>query len=157
MASGERITDVAAVPEESTLLVTVEERESGEQREAMLIRADAEVNGWFNYCQHWRDVSLDTGDGAMVRDGEIVCSRHGATFESDDGECTFGPCEGAVLDELPSARLLAACSSTPTTTRSFTSARARANRTTISTSRRSLESASKGRVHPSSTLSPGNE
>ena len=101
MASGERITDVAAVPEESTLLVTVEERESGEQREAMLIRADAEVNGWFNYCQHWRDVSLDTGDGAMVRDGEIVCSRHGATFESDDGECTFGPCEGAVLDELP--------------------------------------------------------
>jgi len=101
MTSGERITDVAAVPEDTTLLVTVEERDGGEQREAMLIQTDSEVKGWFNYCQHWRDVNLDTGDGAMVRDGEIVCKRHGATFETDDGECTFGPCEGAVLNELP--------------------------------------------------------
>lgn len=101
MPSGERITDVAAVPEESSLLITVEERETGEQREAVLIRADSAVKGWFNYCQHWRDVTLDTGDGAMVRDGEIVCGRHGATFEKGNGECTFGPCEGAVLDELP--------------------------------------------------------
>lgn len=101
MTSGQRITNVATVPEDSTLLVTVEERESGEQREAMLIQADSGVKGWFNYCQHWRDVSLDSGDGAMVRDDEIVCGRHGATFETDDGECTFGPCEGAVLDELP--------------------------------------------------------
>lgn len=101
MPSGERITDVAAVPEESSLLVTVEEVESNEQREAILIETDAGVKGWFNYCQHWRDVNLDTGDGAMVRDGEIVCARHGATFETGDGECTFGPCEGAVLDELP--------------------------------------------------------
>ena len=101
MVNGERITDVAAIPAASTLLVTVEERESGDQREAVLIRTDTGVRAWFNYCQHWRDVNLDTGDGAMVRDGELVCRRHGATFEADDGECTFGPCEGAVLDELP--------------------------------------------------------
>lgn len=101
MTSGERITDVAAVPEDTTLLVTVEERESGEQREAVLIRTDDGVEAWFNYCQHWRDVTLDRGDGAMVRDGELVCGRHGATFEVDGGECTFGPCEGAVLDDLP--------------------------------------------------------
>lgn len=100
MPSGERITDVESVPEASTLLITVEERERTEQREVLLIRADGDVTAWFNYCQHWRDVSLDKGDGAMVRDGEIVCSRHGATFEKDDGMCTFGPCEGAVLDQL---------------------------------------------------------
>ncbi|AEN05059.1 Rieske (2Fe-2S) iron-sulfur domain-containing protein [halophilic archaeon DL31] len=100
MPSGERITDVAAVSAESTLLVTVAESESGEQREAILVQTETGVKGWFNYCQHWRDVNFDQGDGAMIRDGELVCTRHGATFETDDGECTFGPCEGAVLDEL---------------------------------------------------------
>lgn len=100
MSSGDRITDVDAIPSESTLLVTVEENESGEQREAILVRTEAGVKGWFNYCQHWRDVNLDQGDGAMIRDEELVCTRHGATFETDDGECTYGPCEGAVLDEL---------------------------------------------------------
>jgi nitrite reductase/ring-hydroxylating ferredoxin subunit len=100
MGKGERITDVAAVPEDSTLLITVEERETGERREAILVRAAGEVAGWFNYCQHWRDVTLDSGDGATIRDGELICGRHGATFEPTDGECTFGPCEGAVLDEL---------------------------------------------------------
>lgn len=100
MGSGERITDVAAVPEDSTLLITVEERETGDHREVILVRADGDVAAWFNYCQHWRDVNLDKSDGAMIRDGEIVCGRHGATFEKTDGGCTFGPCEGAVLDEL---------------------------------------------------------
>jgi nitrite reductase/ring-hydroxylating ferredoxin subunit len=98
--SGERIADTDAVPAESSLLFTVEDRESGEEREAVLVDTDDEIRAWFNYCQHWRDVNLDTGDGAVIRDGELVCKRHGATFECDSGECTFGPCEGAVLDEL---------------------------------------------------------
>jgi len=100
MTSGERIADEAAVPEDSSLLFTVRDRETDEQREAILVRSDDGVAAWFNYCQHWRDVNLDTGDGAVLRDGEVVCKRHGATFECDSGLCTFGPCEGAVLDEL---------------------------------------------------------
>lgn len=35
-----------------------------------------------------------------MRDGEIVCTNHGAFFESDTGLCTLGPCEGAVLTEV---------------------------------------------------------
>ena len=101
MPDGEAITDVAAVPEESSLLFTVRDRDADEQREAILLRTDDGVVAWFNYCQHWRDVNLDGGDGAVLRDGELVCKRHGATFECDSGECTFGPCEGAILDELP--------------------------------------------------------
>ncbi|MEF8801879.1 MAG: Rieske 2Fe-2S domain-containing protein [Halolamina sp.] len=100
MGCVERITDVTAVPAESTLLITVEERETGDCREAILVRTDSDVTAWFNYCQHWRDVNLDRGDGATVRDGEVICGRHGATFGKTDGECTFGPCEGAILDEL---------------------------------------------------------
>ncbi|NHX35667.1 MULTISPECIES: Rieske (2Fe-2S) protein [Halolamina] len=101
MPAGDRIADVDAVPDDSTLLVTVADRESDEEREVVLVRTGDGVAAWFNYCQHWRDVNLDTGDGAAIRDDELVCKRHGATFESDSGECTFGPCEGAVLDELP--------------------------------------------------------
>ena len=97
--SGDRIADAAAIPEESTLLFTVED-EDGEEREAVLVDTDDGIRAWFNYCQHWRDVNLDTGDGAVIRDGELVCKRHGATFECDSGECTYGPCEGAVLEEL---------------------------------------------------------
>lgn len=55
---------------------------------------------WKNYCQHWTDVRLDKGDGAAVRNGELLCQKHAALFRPDDGECTHGPCEGAVLDEL---------------------------------------------------------
>jgi nitrite reductase/ring-hydroxylating ferredoxin subunit len=56
------------------------------------------VRAWLNYCQHWTDVRLDGGSGATRRDGDIVCGRHGATFEADSGHCDFGPCEGAYLD-----------------------------------------------------------
>jgi nitrite reductase/ring-hydroxylating ferredoxin subunit len=55
---------------------------------------------WKNYCQHWTDVRLDKGSGARVRDGELWCNKHAATFRLGDGVCTHGPCEGAVLDEV---------------------------------------------------------
>ena len=51
-------------------------------------------------CPHWRDVRLDKGSGATVRGDELVCEKHGATFERDSGNCTFGPCEGAVLETV---------------------------------------------------------
>jgi len=35
-----------------------------------------------------------------MRDGEVICTNHGAYFEADSGQCTFGPCEGAFLTEL---------------------------------------------------------
>lgn len=51
-------------------------------------------------CQHWTDVRLDKGSGASKRDGELVCGKHGALFEADTGTCTYGPCEGAVLQDI---------------------------------------------------------
>jgi hypothetical protein len=35
-----------------------------------------------------------------MRNDEIVCTNHGAMFEAETGECTFGPCEGAFLDPV---------------------------------------------------------
>ena len=97
------MTDIVAtedVPGDSTYLFRVQEVESGEEREAILVRTDGEVACWLNYCQHMTHIKLDKGSGAPMRNGEILCQNHGAMFESDSGLCTFGPCEGAYLDEV---------------------------------------------------------
>ena len=93
------IADVAEVPADSTLLFTV--RDGLDEREAILTKTDdGEVTSFENYCQHWTDVRLDKGSGATKRDGELVCGKHGALFEAESGCCTYGPCEGAVLEEV---------------------------------------------------------
>ncbi|WP_436908832.1 Rieske (2Fe-2S) protein [Halosimplex marinum] len=75
-------------------------------REAILLKLggeddDAEaVVCWLNYCQHMTHIKLDKGSGAPVRDGEVICANHGALFAADSGECTYGPCEGAFLNEV---------------------------------------------------------
>lgn len=97
------MTEIAAVedvPDDSTYLFRVREVDSGEEREAILVRLDGEVAGWLNYCQHMTHIELDKGSGAPIRDGEILCRNHGAMFETDTGFCTFGPCEGAYLDDV---------------------------------------------------------
>jgi nitrite reductase/ring-hydroxylating ferredoxin subunit len=94
----ERIADIEEVPEDSTLLFTV--REGFDEREVVLVRLNGEIAAWRNFCPHWTDVRLDKGSGAEFRDGELVCTRHGATFEPDSGHCTYGPCEGSYLEEV---------------------------------------------------------
>lgn len=94
-------TELAAVEEvplDGTLLVTV--RSADGPREIILTRVDGRVTAWENHCQHWTDTRLDRGDGALVRDGDLICRRHGATFDRSTGECVWGPCEGAYLDAV---------------------------------------------------------
>lgn len=98
MDDARRIADVDDVPADSTLLFTV--REGFDEKEAVLVRLADGVAAWRNVCPHWTDVRLDKGSGAEFRDDELVCTRHGATFETDTGECSYGPCEGAYLEEL---------------------------------------------------------
>jgi nitrite reductase/ring-hydroxylating ferredoxin subunit len=93
-----RITAAEEVPENDTLLFIIEERNTGEEAEAILLRAGDEIACWLNYCQHLTHIRLDKGSGAPTRNGEIVCANHGATFERDSGLCTYGPCEGAYLN-----------------------------------------------------------
>ena len=102
MNKSERIAPVEEVPEDSTFLFTVREVRSSEEKEAILVRIEGDdtIYGWLNYCQHMTHIQLDKGDGALMRDGEIVCQNHGAWFESDSGLCTFGPCEGAFLNDI---------------------------------------------------------
>ncbi|OAQ51793.1 (2Fe-2S)-binding protein [Natrinema mahii] len=111
-----RITALADVPADSTVLFRVAD-DAGDEQEAILVRtartesdggepaatddsSDDGVACWLNYCQHLTHIKLDKGSGAPIRDGELVCANHGAYFEPDSGRCTFGPCEGAYLTDL---------------------------------------------------------
>ncbi len=94
-----RIADLGDVPDDTTLLFTVRDVDE-ESKEAILVRLNGTVAAWLNYCQHFTHIRLDKGAGAEMRDGEIICTNHGAYFESDTGLCTFGPCEGAYLTEI---------------------------------------------------------
>lgn len=98
MDEASRIIDVESVPVHGSVLFTV--RDGFDEREAILTRTAGDVTAWFNYCRHWTDVRLDKGDGAPFRGGEVVCEKHGATFDADSGQCTHGPCEGAVLEPI---------------------------------------------------------
>ena len=118
MDDAERVATVGDVPTDGTLLVTLrrsdgesnghdgagpgDDRGDGADREeAVLTRLDdGGVAAYVNRCQHFRHVRLDKGSGAEVRDGELVCTNHGAYFRADTGRCTYGPCEGAYLDEV---------------------------------------------------------
>lgn len=94
------ITSVDDVPEDSTFLFTVRDVDAEENKEAILVRFEDEITGWLNYCQHFTHIKLDKGSGAEMRNGELICTNHGAYFSADTGQCTYGPCEGAYLTEV---------------------------------------------------------
>lgn len=94
-----RIVDLDDVPEDSTFLFTVRDADD-DRREAILCRQDGAIVGWLNYCQHFTHVRLDKGSGATRRDGEVLCTNHGAMFDVESGLCTHGPCEGAYLTNV---------------------------------------------------------
>ena len=98
MNEDSRIVALDEVPDDGTFLFTV--RDGFDTREAIVVELSDAVVAFENYCPHWTDVRLDKGSGATVRNGELVCEKHGATFESESGLCSYGPCEGAVLEEV---------------------------------------------------------
>jgi len=94
------VVSVEEVPADGSYLFRVRDVETDEKREAILLRLDGDVAGWLNYCRHMTHVKLDKGSGAAVRNGEVICRNHGAMFAVETGVCTYGPCEGAVLEEV---------------------------------------------------------
>jgi nitrite reductase/ring-hydroxylating ferredoxin subunit len=98
MDDDRHVVPLDEVPADGTLLFTVRGDDGPE--EVILVRLDDRVAAYKNYCQHWTDVRLDKGSGALVRNDEIVCQKHAATFETASGYCNFGPCEGAYLDTV---------------------------------------------------------
>jgi nitrite reductase/ring-hydroxylating ferredoxin subunit len=54
-----------------------------------------------NHCPHAGGPLNMLPDRFFSRDGFLMCTRHGAKFRWDDGECVHGPCPDTALNALP--------------------------------------------------------
>ena len=60
---------------------------------------DRSVRAWINRCTHEAQ-RFDTGRGVPMRDGEIICPRHGSLFDACSGDCDNGEAAGTTLPEV---------------------------------------------------------
>ncbi|WP_255197849.1 Rieske (2Fe-2S) protein [Halorarius litoreus] len=97
----EQITTTDEVPENGSFLFTVTEP-SGREEEVILVSAADGIAAWKNFCMHEPDQRLDRGieGGAAMRDGEIICPRHGSMFDAATGYCDNGDARGQTLVEV---------------------------------------------------------
>ena len=58
-----------------------------------------DVTAWINRCTHEAQ-RLDTGRGVSMREGQIVCPRHGSMFDACSGECDNGDAAGSTLPDV---------------------------------------------------------
>ncbi|MFA1610098.1 Rieske (2Fe-2S) protein [Halobellus rubicundus] len=100
MTDGAKIADVGDVPESGSYLFTAEDAFTNET-ELILVRCEEEpgIAAWPNTCTH-QEQAFDRGDGAAMRDGKIICPRHGSLFDACDGGCDNGPAAGTELSDV---------------------------------------------------------
>lgn len=100
MASRYRLTSVDTVEEEGSWLFTGR-TDRGEELEVLLIPCDAPdrppVEAWVNSCTHEAQRLYREGIGAVTRDGDIVCPKHGSVFDACSGYCDNGEAAGSML------------------------------------------------------------
>jgi len=90
-----QVTSVETVESDPPYLFTVE-NQRGEQEEVILVPCDDGVEAWINRCTHEAQ-RLERGHGASLRNGEIVCPKHGSLFDACEGDCDNGPAAGTTL------------------------------------------------------------
>jgi nitrite reductase/ring-hydroxylating ferredoxin subunit len=100
MSNETRIAAVDDVSATGSYLFTVEDAFTNE-REAVLVpcETDPGIEAWLNVCPH-ENQRFDRGDGAPMRDGELICPRHGSLFDACEGTCDNGPAAGTTLSPV---------------------------------------------------------
>ena len=73
----------------------------GESAPAFVVRYKGTVHGYLNRCGHVA-MELDWQEGVFFDfDGrDLLCSTHGATYDTASGRCVGGPCNGTPLVRL---------------------------------------------------------
>jgi len=67
----------------------------GDLQSLIVHRRGDEVRVWVNVCPHaGRRLDWAPGEFLKSRDQLLVCAVHGASFETDCGQCVAGPCRG---------------------------------------------------------------
>ncbi|AGB30882.1 Rieske iron-sulfur domain protein [Natrinema pellirubrum DSM 15624] len=92
---GTRLTTVETVHENRSWLFTVRDQ-YGEPDEAILVPCEEGVEAWINRCTHEAQ-RLDTGRGVAMRDGQLICPKHGSMFDSCSGYCDNGEAADTTL------------------------------------------------------------
>jgi nitrite reductase/ring-hydroxylating ferredoxin subunit len=97
MTGRTHLTTVDAVHEDGSFLFTVQDW-NGDLQEAIVVPCedDPGVEAWINRCTH-ESQRFDTGRGVPMRDGQIICPRHGSLFDACDGHCENGDAAGTTL------------------------------------------------------------
>ena len=98
---GARLTTVERVYEEGSYLFTA--TNSFDMDEEVIVvpcedrpDADRSVAAWVNRCTHEAQ-RFDTGRGVPMRDGQIICPKHGSLFDACEGDCENGEAAGTTL------------------------------------------------------------
>jgi nitrite reductase/ring-hydroxylating ferredoxin subunit len=95
-----RVTSLDEVESDPPYLFTVaDQRGDEEEEEVILIPCEDGVEAWVNSCTHEAQ-RLERGHGASLRDGEIVCPKHGSLFDACAGDCENGPAAGTTLVDV---------------------------------------------------------
>ncbi|MCW8870617.1 MAG: Rieske (2Fe-2S) protein [Proteobacteria bacterium] len=64
----------------------------------MVKKIGEKVYIYHNFCPHQgRRLDYAPGEYLETPDHQVVCPAHGATFKTEDGFCTGGPCAGQAL------------------------------------------------------------
>ncbi|WP_455449202.1 Rieske (2Fe-2S) protein [Natrinema thermotolerans] len=92
---GTRLTTVETVHENRSWLFTIRDQ-YGEPDEAILVPCEEGVEAWINRCTHEAQ-RLDTGRGVAMRDGQLICPKHGSMFDSRSGYCDNGEAADTTL------------------------------------------------------------
>ena len=95
-----RLTSVGTVEEEGSWLFTARDS-NGRGTEVVLTPCDRDgeppVEAWLNRCTHEDQRLYREGIGAVIRDGGVVCPKHGSVFDACEGGCENGPADGSTL------------------------------------------------------------
>jgi nitrite reductase/ring-hydroxylating ferredoxin subunit len=102
MSGRYRLTSVDTVNEEGAWLFTVRDARD-EEREVVLVPCEdgeSTVEAWVNRCTHEAQPLYREDVGAVVREGEVVCPKHGSTFDTCSGYCDNGPAAETTLPDV---------------------------------------------------------
>jgi len=98
MSTHAKLTTVETVHEDGSWLFTVRDRFDAEE-EVLLVPCEDGVEAWVNQCTHEAQ-RFDTGRGAPIRDGEIICPKHGSLFDTCSGHCDNGKAADTTLPSV---------------------------------------------------------
>jgi len=100
MTTRYRLTSVETVQQDGSWLFTARNGR-GEDTEVLLVPCESEakppVEAWVNRCTHENQRLYREDIGAVMRDGGVVCPKHGSVFDACSGYCDNGEAAESTL------------------------------------------------------------